>query len=309
MQAFACTSLRDGRGCESAGIVKEDNLRRLEPRCVLSVACNGLALLDFAGMHKVLWEAGQGQGQACLPAYTLQAVSIEGGLVETAQGLAIDTLSLADWNDAPIHTLILPGAASMPGEICSDTRLLAWLERTLPAVERVVASGSAVFLLAEIGALRGKRVVAHWSLSEALRQYAPDAHIDGYSLFACDGSLWTFAGGVSAIDISLALVDIDCGRHISLRIARDLALFVRRSGEQMQLGEMLLSQMHERDTFHDLHVWVQANQAMRVTVEQMAEHVSMSARNFSRAYKRCTGRTPAKALEQYCPYVSVEPRV
>lgn len=300
--------MHDGRKSESAVNVSEDNLQRPEPRCVVSLVCNGIGLLDFAGMHKVLWEVGRGTGQGCLPAYALHTLSIDGGLVETAQGLAMETLSLDDWNDAPIHTLILPGAAGMPDEARGDARLLAWLERTLPTVKRVVASGSAVFLLAKTGALRNKRVVAHWSLSESLRQYAPDAQVDGYSLFACDGTLWTFAGGVSSIDIALALVDRDCGRQTSLRIARDLALFVRRSGEQMQLGEMLLSQMHERDTFHELHVWVQANQAMRVTVEQMAEHVSMSARNFSRAYKRCTGSTPAKALERYRPYNAAETR-
>ena len=56
--------------------------------------------------------------------------------------------------------------------------------------------------------------------------------------------------------------------------------------------------MNEHAAFEKLHLWIANNLAdPDISVERMAEKVSMSPRNFSRVYKLATGRTPAKAVQ------------
>jgi transcriptional regulator GlxA family with amidase domain len=57
-------------------------------------------------------------------------------------------------------------------------------------------------------------------------------------------------------------------------------------------------QTHDTGVFDDLHSWLGSNLASQeLTVEALAEQVSMSPRHFARLYKEKTGHTPAKALE------------
>lgn len=277
----------------------QDECQKPANRCVVCVAYDGMGLLELAGMQKVFWEANRLMVSVSQPGYTLHTASLKGGLIDTVQRVTIDTVPLADFDDVSIHTLILPDSTGLPYDTADALSLMKWLAKTLPTVERVIAAGSATFLLARTGALAGRSAVIHWSMSEALKSAEPRVHVDGCSLFAGDECLWTSAGAASAIDLALALVDADCGRAASLRAARDLAVFVRRPGQQSQLSELLISQTYERDAFHDLHLWVQANLDLHVTVDRMAEQVSMSTRNFSRVYKRNTGCTPAKAIERF----------
>jgi transcriptional regulator GlxA family with amidase domain len=258
-----------------------------------------MGLLEVAAMHKVFWEADRLMQKAAQPGYRVHTASVSGGLIETVQGVTIDTVPLSDFDDVPIHTLVLPGRAHTPCDAIYHPKLAAWLTQTLPTVRRVIACGSATFWLAQIGVLKGKSAVIHCALSEALKRKVPCLDVDGRSLFTGDDGVWTFAGGVAAIDLALALVDADCGRDASLWAARQLAVYVRRPARESQLSEVLVAQMHERDVFHELHAWVHANRNLHVTVERMAEQVSMSARNFSRVYKRSTGSTPAKAVERF----------
>jgi transcriptional regulator GlxA family with amidase domain len=279
--------------------VKQDDIEGAAQRVFVCLAYDGAGLLELAGMHKVFWESDRLMIEASQKGYRLYTASEKGGLVETLQGVSIDTSPLSDFVGVHIHTLILPGAIGLSCDTATEARLLAWLTQALPFVQRVIAAGSALFLLAKAGVLTGKRAVIHSSLSEALKREAPHVKVDGYSLFTGDDFLWTYAGAASAIDLALAVVDNDCGREASIHAARHLAVFARRTGCHPQLSEMLVSQMYGRDVFHDLHVWVQANQNMRVTVDRMAEQVAMSTRNFSRVYKRNTGSTPAKAVERF----------
>lgn len=279
--------------------MKQDTIKGSAQRVVVCLAYDGIGLLELAGMHKVFWESDRLMNKTARGGYRLHTASEKGGPVKTLQGVTVDTSPLSELDGIQIHTLVLPGAIDLPCDSATDAPLLAWLAQVLPRVQRVIAAGSALFLLAKAGVLTGKHAVVHWSLSDALRRDDPRAKVDGYSLFSGDDFLWTYAGAASTLDLALAIVDDDCGRDASIYAARHLAVFARRTGGHPQLSELLVAQMYGRDVFHDLHAWVQANQNRRVTVERMAEQVAMSTRNFSRVYKRNTGSTPAKAVERF----------
>ena len=102
------------------------------------------------------------------------------------------------------------------------------------------------------------------------------------------------------IDLALALVEADLGRPLALAVARRLVMFLRRPGGQAQYSTLLQSQAADSPLFDELHLWLAEHLGERsLTVEQLAERVRMSPRNFSRVYKQRTGRTPARAIELF----------
>jgi transcriptional regulator GlxA family with amidase domain len=94
------------------------------------------------------------------------------------------------------------------------------------------------------------------------------------------------------------MIEEDFGRDVSLFVARELVVFLKRSGGQSQHSVMLQAQTEDGEIFDELHAWMADNLGRQdLNVETLAEKAHMSPRNFARVYKQKTGRTPAKAVE------------
>ena len=74
-------------------------------------------------------------------------------------------------------------------------------------------------------------------------------------------------------------------------------VYLKRSGGQSQYSALLEAQAEsDSNTFAELEHWIAEHLTENLRVEALAERVNMSPRNFSRAYSKKRGRTPAKAV-------------
>src|SRR5882762_5462226 len=87
--------------------------RQTNSRTVLFVAFEGMGLLDLTGSTSVFWSASLFMKQQGKLGYSVYAVSIEGGLITTAEGIGIATAPISDFADAGIDTIVVPGARNM----------------------------------------------------------------------------------------------------------------------------------------------------------------------------------------------------
>lgn len=270
------------------------------PRHLIFVAYPKMGLLDLTGPQTVFWAASRALQQRQLPGYQLHNASLAGGLVETVEGLRVDTVPLETLAHLPVDTYVVPGA---PG-ICLDLddlgTLTAWLRDSTPRARRVAAVCSGAFLLAAAGLLDGRRAATHWAMCDRLQHRFPALEVDADAIFVQQDSVWTSAGVSAGIDLALALVESDCGREIAMEVAKELVVYLKRPGGQAQYSELLQSQAGDTAPFDELHLWLAENLSNeKLTVECLAQQAQMSQRNFARAYKARTGRTPAKAIEQF----------
>ena len=90
----------------------------------------------------------------------------------------------------------------------------------------------------------------------------------------------------------------DVGGAIAHEAARELVLFLRRPGGQPQLSVSLASQASEMKSIQELQLWIAENLANRLSVQDLADRVSMSVRNFERVCTREVGTTPKEYVLQ-----------
>jgi transcriptional regulator GlxA family with amidase domain len=77
-------------------------------------------------------------------------------------------------------------------------------------------------------------------------------------------------------------------------------MFLRRPGGQAQHSELLQAQSKDTAVFDELHLWLSDNLSLpNISVNMLAERAFMSPRNFSRVYKKKTGRAPYQAVELF----------
>lgn len=266
-------------------------------RLVLFVAFPGMCLLDQAGPQTVFWTASQKMADKGATPYRCHTVSITGGLVQTAEGISLQTEPISQF-DGPIDTVMVAGSFAIT-ELLPDLKpLVKWICHAFQRSRRMTSVCTGAYLLAQAGLLRNKRIATHWLMCNEFERRFPDSVVDRDAIFIRQGPIWTSAGVSACIDLSLALVEADCGRKVAMSVARDLVVFLKRPGGQSQFSQLLQSQSQEDSEFDDLHTWIMNNLSNNLlTVDSLAERACMSPRNFARVYKKQTGRTPAKTVE------------
>lgn len=130
-----------------------------------------------------------------------------------------------------------------------------------------------------------------------LPRATPGVHIAPDRIFVRDGNVYSSAGVTAGMDLALALVEEDLGQTISLKVAQELVMFVRRPGGQSQISALLKAQVANRQPIRELALWMAEHPASDFSIEALAARVHMSARNFSRTFRPELGQTPARFAE------------
>jgi transcriptional regulator GlxA family with amidase domain len=179
-----------------------------------------------------------------------------------------------------------------------DAALSAWLKKMAADVRRLGAVCVGSFLLAEAGLLNGRRATAHWRFGREFAARYPGVRVEHDPLWVKDGNIYTSAGISASIDLALAWVEEDCGAGLAHEAARELVLFLRRPGGQPQLSVSLASQASEMTSIRELQIWIAEHLEKRLSVEDLADRMAMSVRNFERVFTREVGATPSHYVLQ-----------
>ena len=179
-----------------------------------------------------------------------------------------------------------------------DAALSAWLKKMAAQVRRLGAVCVGVFLLAEAGLLNDRRATTHWRFGREMASRYPRVRVQHDPLWVKDGNIYTSAGISAGIDLALAWVEEDCGAGLAHEAARELVLFLRRPGGQPQLSVSLASQASEMMSIRELQIWIAEHLESRPSVEDLADRMSMSVRNFERVFTREVGTTPSQYVLQ-----------
>ena len=233
-------------------------------------------------------------GRMASDAYRLTLISATGGPVRSSAGVEMATL--APGQADLVDTLIVAGGNGSRMAM-RDAAVLAFLRDRAGTARRLCSVCSGAFLLAGVGALDGRRATTHWRRAGLLAQLFPKVMVEPDRIHIRDGHVWTSAGITAGIDLSLALIAEDLGEDLARRVAQEMVVYYRRPGGQSQFSA-LAELGGEAGKFAPLLEWIRAHLDQRLTVEVLAAQAAMSPRNFSRAFTREMGASPAKVVER-----------
>jgi len=224
------------------------------------------------------------------PVYQVELLSEEGGLVVSSSGVSTESKR---FGTAKYDTLLLSGAFFIAP---TSEKMCRFLRAGLRNARRVASICTGAFGLADAGLLDGRKATTHWSFAGELQKRHPAVKVQPDRIFINDGPVWTSAGMTAGIDLVLALVEEDLGVEAARFAARKLVVYHRRAGGQSQYSA-LLELEPKSDRIQKALVHARANLRDTLSVEELAEVVHLSPRQFSRAFKAETGQSPAHAVE------------
>jgi len=226
--------------------------------------------------------------------YTLDNFSVAGGEVRSSLGFPVGTRSLRGQVD--VDTWIVAGVNDPLSSPVPDD-VLAFLREVGNRARRVAGICTGGFVLAEAGLLAQRRATTHWAYARDMQKRFPDIRVEEDRIYIVDGPIWTSAGMTAGLDLALAMVEKDLGAETARSVAHKLVMHQRRAGGQSQHSEML-DLAPKSDRIQDALNYARQNLSRSLTVEELAEAVHLSPRQFSRVFTLETGQSPAKAIER-----------
>jgi transcriptional regulator GlxA family with amidase domain len=270
--------------------------RRLDAtRRVVVIVVPPVDELDLVGPMQVFNSVNRLAGRTI---YTIDVVTTADDLTVAGEGgvLSFVARQRFDQVDGATDSVLL--VCGLGTRTVRDAELSAWLRKMAAGVRRLGAVCVGSFLLAEAGLLNGRRATTHWKFGRELASRYPDVRVEHEPLWVRDGNIFTSAGISAGIDLALAWVEEDCGAALAHEAARELVLFLRRPGGQPQVSVSLASQASQMSSIRELQIWIAEHLDDRLSVEQLADRMAMSARNFERVFTREVGTTPSQYVLQ-----------
>ena len=261
-------------------------------RQITILGYDGVTALDLVGPADV-FAAANALVEGPAP-YRVSVIAVGGQTIRSESGLELCPTRTAI--PKTCDTIIVPGGAGLRVPRTAAA-VSAWIKKRGAKARRIASVCTGIYGLAASGLLDGRRATTHWRFSADVARKFPKIRLDPDAIFICDGRFYTSAGITAGIDLCLALVEQDLGPRVSLAVARELVVYLKRPGGQLQYSEPLQFQTRATDRFADLAAWMPAHLNGDLSVETLAARANMSRRHFSRIFKDTFGASPSDHVE------------
>jgi len=246
-------------------------------------------LLDLAGPVQVFTEAKFYGFEVALEFYSYQQDTI------STSGLGFGKIS--NYKEANLKEgdyLFMPGMGFeyvRSIEFRAEREFFKWIKECADKKVFVCSICNGAFALGEAGLLKDTECTTHWRRVEELQLRFPNAKVITDILFKKSNNVYTSAGISAGIDLALAILEELKGALFTHKVARGLVVYHRRNHNHTQQSIYLDYRNHINPKIHEVQDYLIDNLSKENSVEDLAEHVSMSPRNLSRVFKEKTGST------------------
>lgn len=254
-----------------------------------------IAPLEILGSAGVLWN--ELRGEAGDRRFDVQTASLDGESTATSVSVSLPAERALDEVEAADLIVISSGTSDLAVELERNARLLPWLRRWRERGSAIAGICTSVPLLAEVGFLDGRPATTHWAVVNQCRRRYPRVQWQPERSMTESDGIFCSGGAYSAIDLSLYLVEKYCGHRVAMQTAKALALQTPRTW-QVGFAAEPPEITHDDEQIRQAQEWLFDNFGKEIRVEELASHVSMSSRNFSRRFKAATGETPIRYLQR-----------
>lgn len=179
-----------------------------------------------------------------------------------------------------------------------DRMLFRWLRRAAESGALISSVCTGAYLLAEAGLLDGLECATHWRDIDDLQRRYPRLRVRRSSIFVESGGIYTSAGVAAGIDLAIHLLGLRHGPKLAFEVARQLVVYLRRSGDFEQDSVYLRYRDHIDDLVHRAQSVLVEHLDAPPRLESLAAAVGASPRNLTRRFQRSIGLSVGAYLRE-----------
>jgi transcriptional regulator GlxA family with amidase domain len=232
--------------------------------------------------------------------YQLRFVSTQ-STVRAAVGLHLDKLEPLPQH-IPDHSVIVVTGVTSKGlrlDSAPAITLVRWLKRAMEnETVTLMCVCAGALLAAKAGVLKGRECTTHHQHIDDLMQMEPAATVHANRIFVEDGRVFTSAGVTAGLDLTLYVIGQQLGHQVVAAVARDLVVYMRRSGGDPQLSPWVMHRNHLNPVLHRVQDAVIRDPAANWSAARLAAVACTSARNLARLFAEHAGCSPLDYVQR-----------
>jgi transcriptional regulator GlxA family with amidase domain len=270
----------------------------MKPLRVGIIGFDGLDALDLVGPAEAFATArAEEANRSSTNAYQVMVIGLSPRPFVAESGVVFQPHTTLQ--SAPkLDTIIVPGGRGLRRPEVNRA-VAMWLKTRARQTRRIVSVCTGIYGLAASGLLAGRRVTTHWRFAADAARRFPQLRFEPNAIFLKDGKFYTSAGVTAGIDLALALIEEDLGSAVALTVARELVVYLKRSGGQEQYSEPLQFQTEATDRLTGLAGWIASNPNRDLSVRALARRACLSPRHFARRFKSAFGQPPGVFVQDH----------
>ena len=260
--------------------------------------CVGLSLHGPADLFSTANSITQMQGGTA-KLFNTKIISFDGRNVLSSNGHEIVV-------DGDFSKIVSPAVIMLPGfsaeslkEFNNKLNSLDQLIQKIPKYAKedvlMAATCTGTLLLGKSGMLDGKSATTTWWLQEFYQELFPKVELNTNEILVEDGHCITSAAGASSLDLTLHIIAKFAGPHLSRECAKYLMIDNDRLSQRTYSTQWHLK---TRDPLIEkADAWIRNNLQSSCKVNELADHLGVSARTLLRRFQKQQGMTPQEYIQ------------
>jgi transcriptional regulator GlxA family with amidase domain len=157
----------------------------------------------------------------------------------------------------------------------------------------IAAVGSASFVLAQAGLLRGAKCTVHWPLIPALAEKFSELEVEN-AIFVMNGRVSTCAGELASFDLSIDLISRRVGDEVARKVCALLLADKWRKGEHYQSAPASLINRPFCKSLAKTIVLMESAIENKMSINLIARRSNLSRRQIERLFRKHLNTTPRR---------------
>lgn len=162
--------------------------------------------------------------------------------------------------------------------------LVRWLRRVITDDVLLLTVCAGSVFAARAGLLAGRQCTTHHSHIAELRAAEPTARVLDNRIFVEDGPVFSSAGVTAGLDLALHVIGRQLGPRIASEVARELVVYLRRSGSDPALSPWVLHRNHLHPAVHQVQDAVARKPAATWSARELSAVACTTPRHLARLF-------------------------
>lgn len=194
--------------------------------------------------------------------------------------------------------IIVPAFIGDPDPVLQKNAVsVKWIAESYATGVEVASLCVGAYFLAQAGVLSGRACTSHWAVINDLRWRYPDIQLQPDAVITDQDGIYTGGGAFSSLNLVLYLVEKFCGREVGIQVGRNFSINPDQIS-QAHFAVFYGQRNHGDADILRAQAFIEAHFREDLSIEQIANTVNMSRRNFIRRFKSATHNTPQEYLQR-----------
>ena len=259
-----------------------------------AASLNTVSVLDAIAKSNDAWRFLTGDEGP--PLFEPHVVGLNQRPIRFLNGVTVNPTAVAG-RDATPEIVVVPGLDdNVPPSLKANYGWVEWIAHWRAQGVVAASSCTGAFVLAEAGALDGKRATTHWVAEKLFKASYPEVELLVDRIIVDEGDVISSGGATTAFNLVLYLLS-RYGSHERVAAATRMMLLDSGRTHQTPFTAMGIHRWHHDELVHEAQSAVHQGAIDPLTVDTLANHVGTSSRTLRRRFNSAIGMSPKAYLE------------